>query len=258
MRSFCLFAAAACLSVSLGCEATLESGLRETEANEIVVALHAAQIGARKEADDGRGDEPTYRVVVPHGDVDDALDRMRSEGLPRRAQAGFESVFGEGGLVPTATEERARYVSALGGELATSIEAIDGVLEARVHVALPDARRLALDEDPPRPRASVLIRHRGERAPYDEASLRALIAGAVPQMLPEDVALIAVPAVAADSRAERLVSIGPVSVTRGSATALKAILGSALALHVLLAGLLAFVLLRRRRPPEPPLEERAA
>ena len=230
------------------CEASVEAGLEETEANAIVVALHEAQIGARKEPDPG-GDE-TYQVVVAADDVGPALQRMREEGLPRPASPGLGEVFAEGGLVPTATEERARYVAALGGELASSIEAMEGVLDARVHVALPDTRRIALDEEKPRPRASVLIRHRGPRAHYDEDSVRALVAGAVQDMAPTDVAVVGVPVEIREApRTERLVSLGPVTVTRGSANALKLVLGGALALHVVLAALLVWVVTRRRREP---------
>lgn len=232
--------------LTLGCEATVESGLEEAEANAIVVALHEAQIGARKEPDPGGDDR--FQVLVPSDDVGPALERMREEGLPRPSSPGLSEMFAEGGLVPTATEEQARYVAALGGELSSSIEAMDGVLDARVHVALPDTRRLALDEERPRPRASVLIRHRGARPGYSDDSVRALVAGAVQDMAPEDVAVVGVPVEIREAdRGERLVSLGPVTVTRGSATSLKAILGGALALHVVLAGLLVWVVSRRRR-----------
>jgi type III secretion protein J len=233
------------VAVLMGCEAAVESGLEESEANAIVVALHEAQIGARKEADPGG--EERFQVMVPTDDVGAALERMREEGLPRPQAPGFEEMFGEGGLVPTATEEQARYVAALGGELSSSIEAMEGVLDARVHVALPDRRRIALDEQAPRPRASVLIRHRGARPAYSDEAVQALVAGAVQDMAPTDVAVVGVPVeIREASRGERLVSVGPITVTRGSATSLKAILGGALALHVLLAGLLVWVVRRRR------------
>tara|TARA_B100001750_G_scaffold215846_2_gene200102 strand:+ start:635 stop:1420 length:786 start_codon:yes stop_codon:yes gene_type:complete len=237
---------------ALGCEAAVESGLDEAEANAILVALHEAQIGGRKERDPG-GDD-LYQVIVPADDVGAALERMREEGLPRPASPGLGEMFAEGGLVPTATEERARYVAALGGELSASIEAMDGVLDARVHVALPDTRRLALDDERPRPRASVLVRHRGPQPGYSDDAVRALVAGAVQDMQVEDVAVVGVPVeIREASRGERLVSVGPITVTRGSATALKGVLGGALALHVVLAGLLVLVLARRRRavPPTP-------
>src|SRR5690606_28919827 len=111
-----------------------------------------------------------YRVLVASDEVAAALSVLRAEELPRAPEPGLHDVFGRASLVPTATEERARLTAALGGELARSVESIDGVLDARVHVALPDASELPLDVAPPRPRASVLVRHRPapDRAGPDE------------------------------------------------------------------------------------------
>lgn len=226
------------------CEATVATGLPESEANDVVVALHAQGIGAAKEAVEG-GDG--FRVVVSPDEVAPALEILRAEALPRENAPGLGEVFGEGGLVPTATEERARYVAALGGELSRSIESMEGVLEARVHVALPDQRRVALDEQQPTPRASVLIRHRGARPAYDEDAVRALVSGAVQQLEPQQVAVVGVPAGPAPERREaNLVRVGPLTVTRGSSLTLKAILGGALGLNVVLAAALVWVWRRRR------------
>ncbi len=237
----------------LGCEATLASGLTESEANEIVVALHEQGIGAQKGEPQGSGEDARFTVTVAPEEVAEALSVLGAEELPRRTEPGLHEVFGEGGLVPTATEERARYVAALGGELGASLEAIDGVLDARVHVALPDTRRVTLDEAKPRPRASVLIKYRGDRPPYDETAVRALVAGAVQDMTLEDVAVVGVPAGAPPAaRSRNLVRVGPVTVTRGSALALKLLLGSAFAVNVLL--IVALIVLWRRKkaaPPEP-------
>lgn len=245
------------LTLAGGCEATVESGLTEKQANRIVVALHEQQIAADKEKEDARGDEARYRVVVASDDVGPALGLLRAAELPRREDPGLNEVFGEGGLVPTATEERARYVAAVGGELSRSIEAIDGVLDARVHVAIPDTRDFALDEEPPRPRASVLVKYRPGEPPYEEDAVRALVAGAVEGMRAEDVAIVGV-AGAPDpepSAASALVHVGPIAVTRGSAPALKAVLGGALGLHAVLALALVLLVLRHRRA-EPVTPER--
>ncbi len=236
-----------------GCEAAVEEELDEASANAIVVALHDAEIGARKEAAEGDGER--YRVLVPADDVADALRTLRAEGLPRETDNGFDEVFGEGGLVPTATEENARFVSALGGELAASIQAIDGVLDARVHIALPDTRRVALDDARPEARASVLVKYRGTTAPFEEDAIKALVAGAVQHLATENVAVVSIPMPpAAQTNAERLTSVGPFGVTRGSATPLKLTLAGALVLHLLLAGLLVFVVMRRRKTVAEPTQ----
>lgn len=240
------------LALALGCEAALETDLTETEANQIVVALHAHGIGAAKEAH-GTGEDARFSVTVAPEEVAPALEVLRSEALPRERAPGLAEVFGQPGLVPTATEERARYVSALSGELSRSVETMERVLEARVHVALPDTRRIALDETRPTPRASVLVRHRGD--PVDAEAVRALVAGAVQDMATEAVAVVQVQAnVEVPQREANLVRFGPIAVTRGTTGALKAILGGALGLHVILAVLVVIGWRRKRNAPvaEPP------
>lgn len=234
-----------------GCQAPIESDLSEAQANEILVALHAHGIGADK--DRAEGSDDGFEVWVAADDVSTALSVLRATEVPRRHEPGLSEVFGEGSLVPTATEERARYAAALGGELARSVERIDGVLDARVHVAIPDARHFALDEARPRPRASVLIRHRPGEAPFEEDAIRALVAGAVDGMEAADVAVVSVAAPPPPAAAPNLVNVGPIAVTRGSASALKGVLGGAIGLNLLLALCLIGVVLRRRRatPPSP-------
>jgi type III secretion protein J len=233
-----------------GCRAAIESGLPEGEANRALVALDRHGIHAVKEAEAAAGDEPTYTVLVAGEDVAAALEVLHAEDVPSRPEPGLHEVFGEGSLVPTATEERARLTAALGGELARTIEAIDGVLDARVHVALPDDGGRLLDDAPSRPRASVLVRWRGEHQPYDDAAIRQLVAGAIQGMEAADVAIVGVRAPEAAESTTHLTSIGPIAVARGSATALKATFGTLLGTNVVLAIALAMVFARRRRAAE--------
>lgn len=230
-----------------GCDARLASDLTEAQANELIVALHASGIAAEKDLEKGARGEARYEVDVPEGEVGRALSVLASADLPRRDETGIDEAFAEGGLVPTATEERARLVAAIGGELARTIERIDGVVDARVHVALPEPREILLDETPPSSRASVLVKHRIDHAPPDVESIRAIVAGAVPSMDPASVAVLTVVAEPPPERSA-LTHVGPFSVTRGSATLLKGVLVANLGLHVLLASLLVAVLRRHPRP----------
>ena len=233
------------------CDASIAGGLDEDQANEIVVALDGQGISALKHKEDGVTETPTFRVEVSGDDVGRALHTLQSGGLPRHSERGIEEVFGAGGLVPTATEERARYTSALSGELARSLETMDGILDARVHLALPETRDLPLDAPPPHPRASVLLKYRrGPVRPYDDAAVRAIVAGAVQGMETTDVAVVGMPAAAAPTGAQTaLVRLGPIAVTRGSAGALKMLLGGSIALNVLVALGAAVLVLRRKTPP---------
>lgn len=241
--------------LTFGCEATLEDALTEDSANRVVVTLHDAEIGARKEPSSEAG---LFSVVVPAGDVSDALRVLRAEGLPREAAVGFQDVFSEAGLVPTATEENARYVAALGGELSGSIESIEDVIDARVHIALPDTTRVSLDDTPPRARAAVLIKYRGGQPPYEEAAIQSLVSGAVQFLAPEDVSIVGVPArvIEADT-GRRIVSVGPFAVTRGSATMLTITLASALVLLLLLAATILYLVAQRGRARSAPAAQAA-
>ncbi|MBC7172766.1 MAG: hypothetical protein H5U40_10080, partial [Polyangiaceae bacterium] len=234
-------------SLVAGCDARLAGDLTERQANEIIVALHARGIPAKKEPAAGARGEPRYEIEVPEAEVAEALGALASVGLPRREETGLEEAFAGGGLVPSATEERARLLAALGGELARTLERIDGVVDARVHVALPDPSETLLDETPPSPRASVLVKHRVDYAPPDAESIRAVVAGAVQGL---DTTSVSVLTIVGDpgSPAVSLTRVGPISVGRGSAPLLKAVLATSLAIHVVLASLLVAVLRRHRRP----------
>jgi type III secretion protein J len=230
---------------TVGCSAALESGLEEPQADAVVVALHAQGIGAEKVA--GAGNDAGFEVRVSADDVGPALRVLRESGLPAAREPGIHEVFGAGGLIPTATEERARLSMALAGELAATLERVDGVLDARVHIALPDRRLGLMDDAPQRPRASVLLKHHAGPAPYDEAAVRALVAGAVDGMLAEDVSVMPVIAPPPSDSRQALVALGPVSVTRGSAASLRTILIAGLLGYTALALVILVLVTRSRR-----------
>jgi type III secretion protein J len=101
-------------------------------------------------------------------------------------------VFGRGGLLPTATEEHALYLHALAGELARSIGAVEGVVGARVHLAIPAPDPLRPGERPA-PRAAVLVRCRPaacEAVRALEPGFRSLVAGAADRLEPDAVAVV--------------------------------------------------------------------
>jgi type III secretion protein J len=152
-------------------------GLDEPQANEVLVALDEGGISGRKLADDGGSG---WTVAVPSGDATRAHRILSERELPRPRPPGFGDVFGKGSMVPTPTEEHALYLHALAGELARSVEAIDGVVGARVHLGLPQPDALRPGDRPP-PRGAVLVRCRPASCAAVRAlepGIRSLVAGA--------------------------------------------------------------------------------
>lgn len=165
-------------------------GLDESQANQVLVALDEGGLRAGKQREEGS--EGAWRVDVSRSDSARAQQILAERELPRQRPPGFGEVFGKGSVVPTPIEERALYLHALSGELARSLEAIDGVLAARVHLALPPADSLRLEPAPP-PRAAVLVKARpGTRARLEPLApgIQSLVAGAVAGLDPAAVSVV--------------------------------------------------------------------
>ena len=146
MRALVLAAAAA---LALGCSTPIRHGLDESAANEVLTALERAGIGAEKLPDEGAaaGAGATYTLRVAHADGTRALDLLRALGLPHDRRRGFAETYGQPSLIPTPSEERARYVDALAGEIERTLESADGVISARVHLVLEESDPLATDQE---------------------------------------------------------------------------------------------------------------
>jgi type III secretion protein J len=226
----------------LGCSAAIQHGLDEAAANEVVVALGRAGIAASK----SRADDGAYAVNVAAADTLAAMELLRSLGLPRGRPVGFQEMYKSAGLLPTLTEERARYTEALAGEIAATLERIDGVLAARVHLVLPEPDPLAVDGKPRVPaQAAVLLKLRsGPPAPVAETDVQKLVAGSVPGLLPAAVSVVVTTPAAPGGTPPALVALGPLRLTPDSRSTLVVV--GAVALGVLV-GLALLVLLLARR-----------
>ncbi len=139
-----------------GCDkqATLFSNLDEGQANSVMAALMDAGIGCDKTP----GDEGTWNVLISHGDFATAANLCDRRGLPRRKFNGVGEVFKKSGMVSSPTEERIRFMDAIAQDLSRTISMIDGVVDARVHVVLPENDPFAKNALPSS--ASVAIRSR--------------------------------------------------------------------------------------------------
>ena len=230
-----------------GCDVELLHDLDEGEANAVLVALDRVGIAGTK----GRvtsGNKASYTVSVGRADASRAWGVLRRLNLPRPRQRGIAEVFGKSGLVPTATQERAMMRHAVAAELTRTLQSLEGVRAARVHVVLPRRDPLApADAARPRPRASVLLKV-GKASPLSEAQIKKLVAGGV-----DGLAVDAVSVIISRSRGRRATesvplaattSVGPFEVATGSRVSLLATL---IVLVVICFGLAAVVLLLGRR-----------
>jgi type III secretion protein J len=170
----------------------LQTGLSEQEAQDIIVLLKQNGLETQR-ALVARGKEtPSWTVSVLGGNHNlvVAWRILQENGLPRQKVKGLDEVFSTGGLIPTASEEKAKLLVGLTGEITRTLNTIAGVVEARVHVVLPDNNPLMDRSQWSAPTASVLIKHRGKEPPLQEAEVKALVAKSVQGLTPEQVAVV--------------------------------------------------------------------
>jgi len=236
-----------------GCDVELIHELQEREANEILATLSGRGLDGQK-VTDAQGSKTTYTVTVGRGDAVKAWQVLREQNLPRPRGTGLGEVFGKTGLIPTATQERALMHHALAGELSRTLQSVEGILDARVHVVLPTRDPLVAPEQvQPGPKASVLLRVRGGGAPpLSQDQVKQLVAGAVKELTPQAVSVVMIRSAAGRAGAAgaadlgALARVGPFRVEAGTRGLLLVTLIAAVMLVLMLA-LTVLLLVRRNR-----------
>ncbi len=233
--------AIALFALLIGCGVPVQHGLDERSANEVVTALDRAGIRAEKLAGEGTGETPTYIVKVAASESSRAMELMQSLGLPRTQRSGLAETYGQPSLVPSPTEEKARFIDALENDIERTLETIEGVVSARVHLTLAENDPLSVDAKPRTPaQASVLLKVRPDaKLGIETLEFQRLIAGTVPGLDPVKVSVVSTAAPEwTGINGPMLISVGPLSMTPASKTVLAGAFAAVLGIVAILALLL--------------------
>ncbi|MBN3754977.1 EscJ/YscJ/HrcJ family type III secretion inner membrane ring protein [Paraburkholderia sp. Tr-20389] len=176
------------LLLLVGCKASLFESLEENQANQVIAVLSQHGIEGVKE----RNADKTWNVSVDADDVVTATEITREYALPHGNHANLGDLFSRQGLISNPDEDRVRYVYGLTQELSETLEKIDGVLVARVHIVQPERDPLNRQVTPPS--ASVMLRYRSDyNLEYMRDKIRGLVAGSVEGLTPDHVYLTFIP-----------------------------------------------------------------
>lgn len=161
----------------------LFGSLDNKNAGQVTQALDA--MGERYRIEPGTG-----LITVPAGKVHQLRLKLASEGMPGSSNPGFDILYEEQTIGTSNFIEKARFHRALEEELATSIQSLDVVRAARVHLAIPKQSAFVRNRD--KANASVLVNlHPGRSLNEDQlAGMIYLVAASVPNLAPEDVTLV--------------------------------------------------------------------
>lgn len=160
---------------------TLYVGLDPADLNQISIALATDGMNFQIGSDN-------TSVQVPVGQTGKARLLLAEKGLPNSNNAGYELFDNVGSLGLTSFMQEVTRVRALEGEIARTIQTIDGIASARVHIVMADRGSFRQAEQ--KPTASVMIRASQQTGRQAAASIRHLVAAAVPGLSIDDVTIL--------------------------------------------------------------------
>jgi flagellar M-ring protein FliF len=153
------------------------------QANEVVIALDGANIPHRI-------DEHTGMVLVPGDMLYEARMKLAGAAGVDGRQLGYELLDKDQGFGVSQFMELARHRRSIEGELARSIATITSVESARVLLATPKSTTFLRDRRKPTASVTVKLLPTRDLSPAQVKGITNLVAGAVPELNADDVAVI--------------------------------------------------------------------
>jgi flagellar M-ring protein FliF len=158
----------------------LFSGLDPRAAAQVTAKLDAMQVKY-----DAKGDGGT--ILVPADEVTKLRMELASENLPA-AGTGYEIFDKTDSFGTSAFVQNINQLRALEGELARSIQTIDGIDSVRVHLVIPERQIFSREDQSPS--ASVIVKTEGRMNHGEVMAIQHLVAAAVAGLQPDRVALV--------------------------------------------------------------------
>ncbi|GAA9189127.1 flagellar basal-body MS-ring/collar protein FliF [Helicobacter pylori] len=128
-------------------------------------------------------------ILIPKDKVYEERITLASQGIPKTSKVGFE-IFDTKDFGATDFDQNIKLVRAIEGELSRTIESLNPILKANVHIAIPKDSVFVAKEVPPS--ASVMLKLKPDMklSPTQILGIKNLIAAAVPKLTTENVKIV--------------------------------------------------------------------
>ena len=127
-------------------------------------------------------------ILVPSKNVHDARLDLASQGLPR-GNKGFE-IFDDSKLGVTEFQNKVNFLQALQGELTRTIEQIEAVEKARVHIVLPEDSLYKKNEKPATASIMLRLKPQAELSKKEIKGIVNLAANSIQGLKPENITIV--------------------------------------------------------------------
>ena len=159
------------------------TGVTETDQQGVYEALKAGEF--KPVIDSGSG-----QITVPSSRYHEARIYLASKGLPKTAATGLDALKDQSAMTTSQFMEQVRYNSAMEQEMARSIQQIETIQTARVHLATTKPSVFVRDRTPPK--ASIVVTPQAGRtvSPMQVQAIVHLVASSVPMLTAENVTVV--------------------------------------------------------------------
>jgi flagellar biosynthesis/type III secretory pathway M-ring protein FliF/YscJ len=149
--------------------------LSDRSGGEVITALEQIDIPYRLSAADGT-------IEVPADQVHAARYRLAARGLPRSDDDVQDEIDRAPSFGASSLQEQQRYQRALEIDLARSVQKLEAVELARVHLALPKVSPFLRDAPPATAAVLVRLRKGAHLSAEQVATIQTLVAASVPRL----------------------------------------------------------------------------
>ncbi|QQW99115.1 flagellar M-ring protein FliF [Helicobacter pylori] len=128
-------------------------------------------------------------ILIPKDKVYEERITLASQGIPKTSKVGFE-IFDTKDFGATDFDQNIKLIRAIEGELSRTIESLNPILKANVHIAIPKDSVFVAKEVSPS--ASVMLKLKPDMklSPTQILGIKNLIAAAVPKLTTENVKIV--------------------------------------------------------------------
>ncbi|WRC07991.1 flagellar M-ring protein FliF [Helicobacter pylori] len=128
-------------------------------------------------------------ILIPRDKVYEERITLASQGIPKTSKVGFE-IFDTKDFGATDFDQNIKLIRAIEGELSRTIESLNPILKANVHIAIPKDSVFVAKEVPPS--ASVMLKLKPDMklSPTQILGIKNLIAAAVPKLTIDNVKIV--------------------------------------------------------------------
>ncbi len=128
-------------------------------------------------------------ILIPRDKVYEERITLASQGIPKTSKVGFE-IFDTKDFGATDFDQNVKLIRAIEGELSRTIESLNPILKANVHIAIPKDSVFVAKEVPPS--ASVMLKLKPDMklSPTQILGIKNLIAASVPKLTVDNVKIV--------------------------------------------------------------------